>query len=195
MSIRPIHTAICMMLAAASLGTTGCLTGTGVTLGIFSVPIPVTPYQQKRLEDKFHTHEYYDRVPIMGPITSGGPVAALDEPSDDEVWWALERARPVQGGWPFLYEVQRTNVRMHKELIADYVDPPRFVPMIGPAQLHHAHYKCTIYFTERQITSWPFPHTLEDKETVEVVYIDHNHFHMVGNVDGGASSHYTGHQH
>jgi hypothetical protein len=70
-----------------------------------------------------------------------------------------------------------------KEKIADYIDPPRFVPLIGPAQLHHAHYKCTIYFTEVTRVGWPVPHTLNDEEAVEVVYIDHNHFHMVGNVD------------
>lgn len=190
MSSWTIRTAICMMLTVVALGTTGCLSGTGPSLGIFSIPIPVSPYHQKKLEDEFHLHEYYERVPIMGPITSGAPVAALDEPSDDEVWWALERARPVQGGVPFLREVQRNNVRIHKEKLADYIDPPRHIPMIGPAQLHHAHYKCTVYFTERVIVSWPFPHTLEDKDVVEVVYIDHNHFHMVGNVDGGPSSHY-----
>ena len=42
----------------------------------------------------------------------------------------------VEGGLPFLDEVQRNNVRMTVELIADYVDPPRFYPIIGWAQLH-----------------------------------------------------------
>ncbi|MEL7496418.1 MAG: hypothetical protein AAFN77_02320 [Planctomycetota bacterium] len=130
-------------------------------------------------------------MPILGPLTAGGPVKALDPPSDDEVWWALERARPVQGGIPFLNETQRNNVVIVKEKIADYIDPPRVIPLIGPAQLHHAHYKCTVYFTERKIVSWPIPHTLEDEEAVEVLYIDHNHFHMAGDVDfGKASTHY-----
>ncbi len=62
------------------------------------------------------------------------------------------------------------NVRIVKEKIADYVDPPRFVPLIGMAQLHHAHYKCTIYFSDRT-----------DKDANEVMYIDHNHFHLSGN--------------
>jgi len=48
-----------------------------------------------------------------------------------------------------------------------------------------------IYYTERRIVGWPVPHTLEDKESVEVVYVDHNHFHMAGNPDfGPASTHY-----
>ena len=58
---------------------------------------------------------------------------------------AWEKAMPIRSrvAWPFLYEVQRNNIRIVKERIADYIDPPRFVPLIGPAQLHHAHYKCT----------------------------------------------------
>ena len=77
-----------------------------------------------------------------------------------------------------------------KEKIADYVDPPRFIPTIGMASLHHAHYKCTIYFSERTINGWPVPYTLEDKEAAEVIYVDHNHFHMCGNPDTGTSSVY-----
>jgi len=190
MSYRRHTFALAAVLGSAALMFTGCFATTGPSLGILSIPIPVTPYQQKQLEDKFHVHERYERVPIMGPITSGGPVQALDPPSDDEVWWALERARPVQGTIPFLYETQRNNVRIVKEKIADYVDPPRVVPLIGPAQLHHAHYKCTIYFTERRIVGWPIPHTLIDEDTVEVVYLDHNHFHMVGDPDHGSTTHY-----
>ena len=32
--------------------------------------------------------------------------------------------------------------------------------------------------------------TLEDDDSIEVIYIDHNHFHMVGNVDGGPNTNY-----
>jgi hypothetical protein len=163
---------------------------TGPTLGLLSIPIPVTPYLQDKAEDEFWIQERYARVPILGPLTAGGPAVALDPPSDDEVMRALERARPVEGGLPLLYEQQRNNVRIVKEKIADYVDPPRFVPLIGPAQLHHAHYKCTIYFTEVTRVGWPVPHKLTDEDAVEVVYIDHNHFHQVGNVDYGVSTPY-----
>ena len=64
----------------------------------------------------------------------------------------------------------------------------RVVPLIGPVQLHHAHYKCTIYYTEVTRVGWPVPHTLVDEDAQEVIYIDHNHFHMVGNVDTGAGA-------
>ena len=167
----------------------GC-THQGPHMGLFAVPIPVSPYFQDKQEDKFWEHERYDRVPILGPITAGGPVQALDPPSDDEIVRTLECSHPVEGGLPFLHEVQRNNLQIHKELIADYVDPPRFYPTIGPAQLHHAHYKCTIYFTEVTRVGWPVPHTMTDEDSVEVVYIDHNHLHMVGNVDAGVGANY-----
>ena len=169
---------------------TGCFTDYGPTLGMMSVPVPVSPYFQKKFEDKHWEKERYERVPILGPITAGGPVMALDPPSPDEVMRALEKARPVEGGLPFLHEVQRNNVRMVIDPIADYVDPPRVYPLIGPAQLHHAHYKCTIYFTEVTRVGWPIPYTTVDEDTVEVVYIDHNHFHMVGDVTDGPSGNY-----
>ena len=191
MSTKKLTVTMMLFVATAAVLSTGCFQATGPSLGILSVPIPVSPYWQKNQEDKFHIHERYARVPILGPLTAGGPAVALDPPSDDEVWWALERANSVQGGFPFLNEVQRNNVTIIKEKIADYIDPPRVIPLIGPAQLHHAHYKCTIYYSERRIVGWPIPHTLEDEDSVEVVYVDHNHFHMAGTPDfGPASTHY-----
>jgi hypothetical protein len=180
-----------VLVAIVISANTGCVgISQGVSYGVFGIPVPVSPYFQHQKETEAWAQERYERVPILGPITAGGPAVALDPPSDDEVMWALEKARPVEGGWPFLYEKYRNNVRIVKEKIADYVDPPRFVPLVGPAQLHHAHYKCTIYFTEVTHVGWPVPHTITDEDTVEVIYIDHNHFHMVGNVDPGANTGY-----
>jgi len=178
------------LVALIVLCNTGCLTTQGPSLGFLAIPIPVTPYLQDEQEDKHWEKERYSRVPILGPITAGGPAKALDTPSDDEVIVAWEKATPVEGGWPFLYERQRNNVRIIKEKIADYIDPPRFIPLIGPAQLHHAHYKCTIYYEDIIRVGWPVPHTLRDEEAMEVIYIDHNHFHMVGNPDPGTGSPY-----
>lgn len=185
-----IRIAIGGSLLGLLVGTVGCQNGPGPFLGIAQIPIPVSPYFQDRMEDRFWEHERYERVPILGPITSGGPPAALDPPSDDEVIRVLERSHPVEGGFPLLHEVQRNNVRITKDLIADYVDPPRVYPMIGPAQLHHAHYKCTVYFTEVTRVGWPVPHTTVNEDAQEVLYIDHSHLHMVGNVDTGVGSNY-----
>ena len=183
--------ALSTIIALTSLSSTGCVGITnGVNMGVLGIPIPVSPYFQKKKEDEFWSHERYDRVPILGPLTAGGPAIALDPPSDDEVMRAFEKANPIQGGLPFLHERSRNNVRIVKEKIADYIDPPRVVPLIGPAQLHHAHYKCTIYYSETTRVGWPIPHTLVDEDSQEVIYIDHNHFHMVGNVDTGANANF-----
>ena len=189
MSTKSISAAYAL-LAACLLATTGCVGTQGRDFGILGVPMPVSPYLQDDLEDRFWVQERYARVPILGPLTAGGPVMALDRPSDDEVMLALERAHPVEGGSPGLHEVQRNNVRITYEKIADYIDPPRVYPLIGPAQQHHAHYKCTVYYTEITRVGWPVPHTLVDEDKQEVLYIDHNHFHMVGNVDVGVGSNY-----
>jgi hypothetical protein len=170
--------------------TTGCFTAYGPSLGLLSIPVPISPYLQDKLEDEAWDKERYATVPILGPITEGGPVKALDPPSHDEIMRALEQARPIEGGIPFLHEYQRNNVRIVVEPIADYIDPPRNYPLIGPAQLHHAHYKCTVYFTEVTRVGWPIPHTVTNRDAQEVIYIDHNHFHIVGNVDPGANSEY-----
>jgi len=183
--------ALSTIIALTSLSSTGCVGITnGINMGVLGIPIPVSPYFQKKKEDEFWSHERYDRVPILGPLTAGGPAIALDPPSDDEVMRAFEKANPIQGGLPFLHERSRNNVRIVKEKIADYIDPPRVVPLIGPAQLHHAHYKCTIYYSETTRVGWPIPHTLVDEDSQEVIYIDHNHFHMVGNVDTGANANF-----
>jgi hypothetical protein len=169
------------MLTLACLSSTGCIgISAGPNLGFLGVPIPVSPYFQKGEEDEHWINERYADVPILDPLVPGGPTRAMDEPSDDEVMRALEIARPLQGGLPFLYEIQRSNVRITKEKIADYIDPARFIPLVGPAQLHHAHYKCTVYFDETTIMTWPVPHTLRNTDAVEVIYVDHNHFHRVG---------------
>jgi hypothetical protein len=187
---RGVSLAVGFAIAMLSLSTTGCFWGLqslGPSLGIASIPVPISPYYQKKKEDEFWRKERYDRVPILGPITSGAEPIALDPPSDDEVIVALEKAQPVQGNVPLLYERNRNNVRIVKEKIADYVDPPRHYPLLGPAQQHHAHYKCTIYYTDVRHIGWPVPHKLVDLDAREVVYIDHNHLHMVGNVDDGSS--------
>ncbi|MEX2169976.1 MAG: hypothetical protein WD851_11750 [Pirellulales bacterium] len=190
---RPHMLAAAILLSAMSMSTTGCFWGWthfGPSLGILSLPVPVSPYFQDQKEDQYWAHERYERVPIMGPVQSGGPTIALDPPSDDEVMVALEKARPVEGGVPMLWERNRNNVLIVKQKIADYVDPPRVYPLIGPAQQHHAHYKCTVYYQDVRRIGWPVPHTLRDEDTQEVIYIDHNHLHMVGDVDTGAGANF-----
>ena len=160
------------------------------TLGCSISRFPCRPTSRSCRKTSSGTTSATSGCPILGPITPGTPETALDPPSDDEVMRALEKARPIQGGLPLLYEIQRNNVRIVVEPIADYIDPPRVYPLVGPAQLHHAHYKCIVYFTEVTQVGWPIPYTTTDEDCQEVIYIDHDHLHMVGNVDPGPGSNY-----
>ena len=175
------------LLLLALVVTAGCNTTYGVPrLGFLGYPIPLSPYLQDEMEDNAWFNERYAKTPILEPLAPGVPAIALDEPSKDEVMRALERARPVEGGIPFVYETQRNNVKITIEPIADFVDPPRAYPMVGPAQLHTAKYKCMVYFTEVTRIGWPIPYTTTNEDAREVIYIDHSHLHMVGNVATGA---------
>ena len=181
---------LALLAAAMTAPLAGCLASQGPQFGILGMPIPVSPYLQTKMEDEHYDRERYNRVPILGPLTAGGPRAAMDVPTDDEVMRAFFRAHPLKSGVPFLYDVGRNDVRIVKEKLGDYIDPPRFIPLVGPAQLHHAHYKCSIYYSEIVRVGWPVPHSLVDDESMEVIYIDHNHFHLVGNPDAGDNSPY-----
>jgi len=173
-----------LVLLVVVAGSTGC-TIIGPQIGPIATPIPISPFFQDREEQKFRWHERYARAPILGPLTAEGPDIGMDPPSDDQVMMAFEKAKPLSGSYPFLYEAQRNNVRIVKDKIADYIDPPRDYPLIGPAQVHHVHYKCTVYYSEKQRIGWPVPYTKIDEDAAEVIYIDKTHLHMVGNVDTG----------
>lgn len=178
------------LLAAVILSSTGCGPVVfGPNLGALGYPIPISPYFQKKEEDAFWNHKRYDRVPVLGPLQAGAP-EIVDAPSEDEVMRQLEKARPVQGGIPLLHEVQRNHVRIVVESTQNSVDAPRVMPLMGPVQLHHTHFKCMVYFTEVTHVGWPVPYTTTDEDCQEVIYIDHDHLHMVGNVNPGPGTGY-----
>jgi hypothetical protein len=87
----------------------------------------------------------------------------------------LEKARPMPESTQC--EVQRNKVRFVCERIQDSIDPPRQKPLVGPVQLHHVHWKCTVYFTETTRTNGPNPKTTVDEDCQQVIYIDTDHLH------------------
>ena len=96
------------------------------------------------------------------------------KPSDREVLRAMPR---IARGIPFVYEEHRDNIQIVKERLVDKIDPPRFFPLVGLAQLHHCHWKCTITYLETIQSDYPFPVRLR-KRRIEVVYIDKDHLHQ-----------------
>jgi len=167
------------LLALMAAATSGCVGVAGPTLGIASIPAPVSPYHQQQAEDRAYEKLRYEKVAILPPITEANHIA-LDPPSDDQIIRELERVRPTAGSVPGLETTYRNVKGITKELITDIVDPPRVVPLVGPVQLHHAHYKCTVYFEEVTQVGWPIPHQVKTEDGREVLYIDKDHYHRVG---------------
>ena len=136
--------------------------------------ILVSPYFSQKVEDAYHEDARYNKVPIFDPVEGEhAPLFCMDPPSPDEV----VRALPTQaiGGYAFLAETSYNNVRVVVEPMVDRVDECRFFPLVGPAKMHHCHYKCTVYFDKTIRSSWPIPFTHHDDQSLDVVYIDHDH--------------------
>ena len=174
---------LCLLgaLGLMTMANSGCL----VTKGLLHVAfigsnffgttplIPVNPYYSELIEDAYIREERYDKVPILDPVEGEhAPLFCQDPPSPDEVMRALPNE--AAGGWVFLAETSRNNVKMVIEPIVDRMDDCRFYPLVGPARLHHCHYKCTVYYDKIIRSDWPVPFRHPD-ETSQVVYIDHDH--------------------
>ena len=155
--------------AVAAFGAAGCMTQPPLPL-----IIPVQPWVAERMEDKYqHPNDF--RTPVMPPVRDGFPAPICEDPPTElEVLRTMPR---MTRGIPFVYEEHRDDVEIIPEKLVDKIDPPRFFPLVGPAQLHHCHWKCTIYYKETVISSYPFPCKIL-KDRVEVVYIDKDHLHV-----------------
>jgi hypothetical protein len=146
--------------------------------------IPVSPYYSQMIEDTYHEEERYGKVPVLDAVEGeNAPLYCLDPPSPDEVIRALPGSEKGAGGFAFLAETNLNNVRMVIEPIVDRVDDCRFIPLVGPARLHHCHYKCTVYYDKTIRSDWPIPFTHTD-QTQEVVYIDHDHLIRCTSLEG-----------
>ena len=173
--------ALLVLLGAITTSCSGCkvffdgvvTTAAFCRYWIATPPIPVSPYYSQQIEDAYWEEERYTRVPILDPVEGeNAPLFCLDPPSSDEVMRALPDH--AKGGFAFVAETARNNVRIVVEPIVDRIDECRFYPLVGPARLHHCHYKCTVYYDKTLRSYWPVPFTHSD-ETEDVVYIDHDH--------------------
>jgi hypothetical protein len=154
----------------APFGLTGC---NPFSMGIFT-PVPQPPWVSERMEEKYAWRNEHKSV-VMPPIQPGKPLPSCDDPPAQE---EILRAMPkVLRGVPYVCEEFRDDVEFVTERLVDKIDPPRFFPLVGPAQLHHCHWKCTIYYTETIESGQPFPFRAKRKR-VEVIYIDKDHLHL-----------------
>jgi hypothetical protein len=161
-----------LLLAALAVAVSqgGCYP---YSMGIFT-PIPIPPWVTERMEEKYCWKNDF-RTPILPPIREGFPPPLCEDPPDEA---RILRAMPhVVRGVPFFYEEFRDNIQITTELIVDKIDPPRFFPLVGPAQLHHCHWKCTMYYDETIESAYPFPFKCR-KPRVQVVMMDLDHLHL-----------------
>jgi len=157
----------------ALAGSGGCYP---YSMGLFT-PIPVPPWVTERMEEKYCFKNDH-RTPIMPPIREGFPPPLCeDPPSEAEILRAMPH---ITRGVPYVYEEFRDNIQIVSERLVDKIDPCRFYPLVGPAQLHHCHWKCTIYYLETIESGYPFPFQCKNQR-VEVIYIDKDHLHMCTN--------------
>jgi hypothetical protein len=154
----------------ALVGSGGCYP---FSMGVFT-PIPIQPWVAERMEEKY-CYPNDKRTTIMPPIREGFPLPTCEDPPDEsEVLRAMQH---IPRGVPYVYEEFRDKIFITTERIVDRIDPCRFFPLVGPAQLHHCHWKCTIYFEETMESGYPFPFKCV-KPRIEVVYIDKDHLHI-----------------
>lgn len=170
-----------LVTTLASLG--GCMP---FSMGIFT-PIPVPPWVAERMEEKYAFKNDF-RTPILPPIKAGTPPPLCEDPPDEA---AVLRAMPhIKRGVPYFCEEFRDNIQVTSERLVDKIDPVRFYPLVGLAQLHHCHWKSTIYFTETIESGYPFPFRVK-KPRVEVVYMDKDHLHLYADEDKAKMATFT----
>ena len=80
-------------------------------------------------------------------------------------------------GVPYVYEEFWDDIVIVKNRVVDQIDPPRFFPLVGMAQLHHCHWECVVYYNETIQSAQPFPVFIK-KPRVQVMYIDKDHLHL-----------------
>jgi hypothetical protein len=136
-------------------------------------PIPMPAWVADHINERLENKNDF-RTPILPPIPPGFRPICEDPPGEAEILRAMPR---VARGVPFIYEEHRDDIETTAEKMVDVIDPPRFFPLIGPAQLHHCHWKCTIYYNETLQSGYPFPFMVK-RRRIEVVYIDKDHLHQ-----------------
>ncbi len=162
---------ISSLLLTLGAGTlTALLSG---CLGAIPIPIPMQPWVADRIEERLVNKNDF-RTPILSPLPPGHRPLCEDPPDRAEILRAMPR---VARGVPYIYEEFRDDIEFTIEKEVDVVDPPRMMPLVGPVQLHHCHWKCTVYYTETIESCYPFPFHVK-KRRVEVVYIDKDHLHQ-----------------
>jgi hypothetical protein len=138
--------------------------------GLPKITEPVPAVKPKSSKNSGVDH----RTPIIGSIRDDLPRPACEEPPDEgTVLRALHKK---------LYGGSSSDQQLHEdtqivvERLVNKLDAVRLFPLIGPAQMHHCQWKCTVYYYETVETGDP-EQPQSKKPCVQVVYIDTDHLH------------------
>jgi hypothetical protein len=135
---------------------------------------PAAPSVPEVAEEKY-VHKNDFRTPLVPPIKPGGPPPMCEDAPDEA---RILRAWPhLTRGIPPFFEEKRDNIQIVTELLVDKIDPPKHFPFIGKAQLHHCHWKISIYYDETIESNYPFPFRCT-RPRVQVIYMDLDHLHV-----------------
>lgn len=174
MRFRLLNLCVAGMLAGLTTGCSVDIPYHGDLPFPFWFVVPVPQVVGDTIQE--HKEKDYAEVPIMPPVRDYAPVFCMDPPSDYDVLRAMKKpSHPAN--IPFLYEKHYNDMEIVVEKIVDSIDECRFYPLVGPAQLHHCHYKVTVYFNRIRHSWYPFAWEVKDKD-VEVLYIDKDHLHI-----------------
>jgi len=112
---------------------------------------------------------------IIHPIREDSPLQECEQPPDDESILRLMPAGPRSV--PGLCTVSRTDIEVGCERLVNRLDEPRWYPLIGSAQVHHCHWKCTVYYTQKIEFSCPLLRPVSQHYGQDI-YIDRDHLHL-----------------
>lgn len=141
----------------------------------FAVGCTIQPWVADRVQQQYQFDKDY-KTPIMPPVRSGFPPPRCEDPPTDAEVMRVYNERLVRGV-PYFYEEFQDDLVIVKNLLADKIDPPRFFPLVGMAQLHHCKWECGVYSNDLKQSAYPYPLYIK-KPKVEVIYIDKDHLHL-----------------
>jgi hypothetical protein len=127
--------------------------------------------------------EYDCRTPVIPGYNADGTPPTCGEPPADAAILRKMGWQPSAQSW--LCQTSRDDVQIVKELVKDEVAGPRFFPLVGPARLHHCHWKCTVSYNETVESTFPFPCRCV-RPRVEVVYVDADKLYVEQELKGTA---------
>ncbi len=143
--------------------------------------IEVTSYNGK----SWRYGNAWANAPVLDPVEGPDPIFCTDSPTDREIIFAANYSSHDFVYFSFEasgldYNVKFgdvnsrfINTRIEVEAVKDELEPARYFTDVGPARLHHCHYRCTIYYDRIEVDGDTV--RVIDHNLSLVIFIDHDH--------------------